>query len=95
MPAQRDRRSRDRAADKPPRKLQPFLHYLAAFALGWHLKGFFPDASRLIDLIGDGWDWFLGSIQGLGGLMIIGSFLTIVFNLYEKIQARRKANQNE
>jgi len=91
MPERRN--SRDRKGDKGIRKKIPLLHYLAAFALGWHLKGFFPDASRLVDLLGDGWDWFLGSIQGLGGLMIIGSFLTIIWNLYEKYQAKKEGKK--
>jgi len=88
MPAPKQRKD-----DKGPRKHIPILHYLAAFALGWHIKGFFPDVSRLVDLLGDGWDWFLGSVQGLGGLMIIGSFLTLIWNLYEKYQAKKEGKK--
>ena len=87
------RNSRDRKDDKGLRKRIPLLHYLAAFALGWHLKGLFPDTTKLVDLLGDGWDWFLGSVNGLGGLLIIGSFSKIVWDIYKEYQARKEAKQ--
>ena len=83
---------KQRKDDKGLRRTIPLLHYLAAFALGWHLKGLFPDTSRVIDLVGDGWDWMLDSVQGLGGLIVIGSFISIVYNIYEKIKRKRNPN---
>jgi hypothetical protein len=81
---------RQRKTDKGIRRGIPFLHYIAAFALGWHLKGWFPDTNRIIDLVGDGWDWMLSSVQGLGGLIVIGSFISIVYNIYEKVKKKKR-----
>jgi hypothetical protein len=80
---------RQRKNDTGLRKRIPLLHYLAAFVIGWHFKGWFPDTAMIIDLIGDGWTWFIDAIQGLGGLAVITSATVVAWNIYKEYQARK------
>jgi len=75
-------RPRKRADDKAPRRYRSAIHYFAGIAIGWHLRGWFPDHARFIDLVGDGWDWFLGALQGLGGTAVVISAVIALFNVY-------------
>ena len=85
----RSSKARDRNTDKSSRKYAPLIHYVAAIVVGWMAKTYYAGRSVLdlaedaVGLVDNSIDWVGDIVSNFGGLAVIGSFVLIVFNIYE------------
>ena len=86
---------RERKEDKGPRRYKQALHYLAGFVLGWYVKAFFPEYDRIVELVGAGWVWLLGTVAGLGGVAVLTSSALGIFSIYKWVVERRDRKERE
>ena len=78
-----------RESDKPVKKYGLIVHVISGIMIGYMIKTYFPKRNFL-QIMGLSWDWFSNAIEGLGGLAVIITAITIGFNIYKWIKERNK-----
>ena len=81
---------RKRKDDKGPRRYKTILHWIGGIFIGFHLSKMFPEEERLIGVVDLGIDWLFTTLQAIGGLAALGSFLVIILPFAKWIIERRK-----
>jgi hypothetical protein len=81
---------KQRATDKWYLKYSTAIHVLTGIFIGRMSIKFLPEG-YFLKILGEGWTEFLSSVEVLGGLPVIGSFILLLYNIYDRHKKQKKS----